>query len=414
LSNPHSHFDETEYVLDTDTRPGIGPIDHMLKVFGDAALTISGPSASVPYMPKRIVFDAFELAPGTGKSRGVYNYADRLLAAMAAVMPAGADLIVLCNPANETDVRCAVGGRAAVQVIGKQAPGRVQRQVWQFATAAHWLRKLHGDVYFSPRGYLPYGVGRGGRVRSVVVCHDLIRLWYSDHHPHHFGRLEHALMVSGALRTLRRSDAVIAISQATADDIQARVPDATHVHVVHNGVPVVEPGPRPRTDAYLFAVSSPLPHKNADGLLAAYAAYRSRVDEPLPLVVCGIADPGAPGVQAMRGLSDAALHAYYAGASGFLFLSWIEGFGFPPLEALCHGTPVLCSDIAALREVTLGRARYAPPGNVQATADQIVAMLSESAPRADVALVHEVALRFSWPVCARAVWRVLVDGSGAR
>ena len=362
-------------------------------------------------MPKRIVFDAFELAPGTGKSLGVYNYADRLLAAMAAARPSCADLIVLCNPANETDVRRAVGERAAVQVIGKHAPGRVQRQVWQFTTAALWVREIHGDVYFSPRGYLPYGVGRGGRVRRVVVCHDLIRLWYSDHYPHYFGRLEHALMVSGALRTLRRSDAVIAISQATADDIQAKVPNAKPVHVVHNGIPVVVPGPRPRADDYLFAVSSPLPHKNLDGLLAAYAAYRSRVDEPLPLVVCGIADPGAAGVQTVRGLSDAALHAYYAGASGFLFLSWIEGFGFPPLEALCHGTPVLCSDIAALREVTLGRARYAPPGNAQATADQIVAMLAANAPRADAALAREVESRFSWPVCARSVWRVLLDGA---
>lgn len=365
-------------------------------------------------MSKRIVFDAFELAPGTGKSFGVYNYAIHLLVAMAAVVPAGADLIVLCNPANETDVRRAVGDRATVHVIGKQAPGRVQRQFWQFATAAHWLRKLRGDVYFSPRGYLPYGLGRGGALRSVVVCHDLIRLWYSDHYPHYFGRLEHALMVSGAMRTLLRSDVVIAISQATADDIHARVPHAAKVHVIHNGVPVVEPGPRLRTDAYLFAVSSPLPHKNLNGLLAAYAAYRGRVAEPLPLVVCGIADTSAPGVQAVRGLSDAALHAYYAGASGFLFLSWIEGFGFPPLEALCHGTPVLCSDIASLREVTFGRARYAPPGNAQATADQIVAMLAASAPRADRSLVREVEQRFSWRGCARAVWRVLLDDSRAR
>lgn len=362
-------------------------------------------------MPKRIIFDAFELSPGNGKSRGVYNYSDRLLAAMAAVVPAGAELVVLCNPANESDVRRAVGGRAVVNVIGKKAPGRVRRQAWQFATSAHWLRKLHGDVYFSPRGYLPYGVGGGGRVRTVVVCHDLIRLWYSDNHPSYFGRVEHALMVYGALRTLRWSDAVIAISQATANDIEARVLDATTVHVVHNGIPAVEPGPRPRADAYLFAVSSPLPHKNLEGLLAAYAAYRSRVGEPLPLVVCGIADPGAPGVEVVSGLTDAALHAYYAGASGFLFLSWIEGFGFPPLEAMCHGTPVLCSDIAALREVTLGRARYAPPGDPQETADQIISMLAASAPRADAALVREIGLRFSWPICAQAVWRVLVDGS---
>jgi glycosyltransferase involved in cell wall biosynthesis len=384
----------------------------MRKLLNDAALTIYAFRVRTPYMPKRIVFDAFELAPGTGKSLGVYNYADRLLAAMGAEVPNGADLIVLCNPANETDVRRAVGKCAAVQVIGKQAPGRVRRQIWQFATAAHWLRRLHGDVYFSPRGYLPYGVGRGGRARSVVVCHDLIRLWYSDHHPHHFGWLEHALLVSGALRTLRRSDAVIAISQATADDIQKRVPDATPVHVVHNGIPLVESGPPPRPDAYLFAVTSPLPHKNPDGLLAAYAAYRSRVSQPLPLVVCGIGDPGAPGVHAVRGLTDAALHAYYASASGFLFLPWIEGFGFPPLEALRHGTPVLCSDIAALREVTLGKARYAPPGDAQATADQIVDMLADSAPRADASLMRELELRFSWPVCARAVWRVLLDTSG--
>jgi glycosyltransferase involved in cell wall biosynthesis len=116
----------------------------------------------------------------------------------------------------------------------------------------------------------------------------------------------------------------------------------------------------------------------------------------------------------VRGLSDTALHAYYAHAAGFLFLSWIEGFGFPPLEALCHGTPVLCSDIPSLREVTFGRARYAPAGDPQAIGSQIVSLLEDAAAPSAAISPEELLSRFSWHACADGVWAVLQDVADRR
>jgi glycosyltransferase involved in cell wall biosynthesis len=357
----------------------------------------------------RVIFDAYEWVVGIGKSIGVQNYVSRLLPEMVLRRPVGAELVVLCNVSNEALVRSAVGPRVDVSVIGHTPPGRMGRQLWQFGVASHAVRRAGAAVYFSPRGYLPMGLAHGGRVRSVVVCHDLIRLWYSQHCPGHFPWLEHRLLTSGAVRAVRRSSAVIAISQATAREILSCGTDRP-VHVVPNGIPLTRAGDRPLQHAYLFAVTSSLPHKNSGVLLDAYARYRQSVRDPLPLVVCGIGDPHRVGVTAVQWLSDEALHAYYAYASGVVFLSLIEGFGFPVPEALLHGTPVLCSDIPSLREVSLGHALYVDPRNAADVASALAKLVAVgTAERVPQAAVDQMAAAFTWSRCADGIWDVLVS-----
>ena len=63
-------------------------------------------------------------------------------------------------------------------------------------------------------------------------------------------------------------------------------------------------------------------------------------------------------------MSEEELWALYGGATVFAFPSRHEGFGLPVLEAMSQGTPVVASDIPALREVAGGAARLVPPGDV--------------------------------------------------
>ena len=51
----------------------------------------------------------------------------------------------------------------------------------------------------------------------------------------------------------------------------------------------------------------------------------------------------------------------YAGAMGFIFPSWYEGFGLPVLEAMSQGCPVICSHAASLPEVGGDAVLYIDP-----------------------------------------------------
>lgn len=349
----------------------------------------------------RIFFDAYELAPGVGKSIGIYNYAKNLFRALVENLGNSIELTVACNSACAPDFD-ASHPSVKLQVLRQGAPSTLARQLWLRGGAALAFRRNRSDIYFSPKGFLPNGIRLlSPRAKSAVVVHDLIPLWYAEKHPGHFGQLEQLVVNQGLSHSVRKADCVIAISGATATDIERRLGRSAGVVVVHNGVPVTPPGLPPLSGPYVFAVTSSFPHKNASGVLAAYSAYRQLTDTPIPLVVCGIDDPLLPGVVALKGLSDTAMHGCYANARLVLFLSFVEGFGFPPVEAMTHGTQALCSDIPSLREVTRGAAFYAPPDDPQKVGRKLHELLAQPAP--DRKATAAAVAGFSWDACARGI-----------
>lgn len=107
-------------------------------------------------------------------------------------------------------------------------------------------------------------------------------------------------------------------------------------------------------DRYLLWVgklSSPAPHKRVAAL--------ARARRTLPLVLVGATGRWAeelPDVTLTGACSDDDLAAIYSGAHALVFPSDDEGFGLPTVEALACGTPVVATDVPALREVLDGRA----------------------------------------------------------
>lgn len=358
----------------------------------------------------KVFFDAYELAPGAGKSMGIYNYAKNLFRALLELPSDGIEFVVACNGACVADFSL-THSRVSVRVLSDEAPGTIARQSWLRVGAALTFRQEKADIYFSPKGFLPNGIQVfSPKAKSAVVVHDLIPLWYAEKHPGYFGYLEQFVVNRGLAHSVHNADRVIAISHATAADITDRLGRSGGLAVVHNGVPISAPGDAPLEGSYIFAVTSNYPHKNASGVLAAYRRYRELVDDPVPLVVCGIDTPNEPGVIALKGLSDSAMHGCYANAKLFLFLSFIEGFGFPPVEAMSHGTSVLCSDIPSLREVTRGFATYVSPDDYSLAGERIAELLGE--PESDRKGLSEAVAGYGWDVCATGVLNVLKELSG--
>lgn len=150
---------------------------------------------------------------------------------------------------------------------------------------------------------------------------------------------------------------------------------------------------------YLLFAGAPGPRKGIEWLLEAHAA-----DPSLPPLV--FAGPG----RFPRGerrhhvgyLSDVDLHRVVAGASALVLPSRDEGFGLPVLEAMACDTPVVCSDVPALREVSGGLAHLAPYGDVDTLAAELRAAVEEPNAASTAAARRAHAANFTWLRCAEA------------
>jgi glycosyltransferase involved in cell wall biosynthesis len=183
-------------------------------------------------------------------------------------------------------------------------------------------------------------------------------------------------------RTAVRGGAhIVADSHAAAAEIMDHFSlDAESVTVVPLGVTLPVPAPVQRDRPYFLAVGTVEPRKNLGMLAEAYV--RSGVSDTHDLVVVGRIGWGdlPPDVQVVSGLDDSAVAGMYVGATALVLPSLYEGFGLAAVEAMQLGTPVICSDIPVLREVTGGHATYVPPTDLDGWVEALRAGRQAEAP----------------------------------
>jgi len=148
------------------------------------------------------------------------------------------------------------------------------------------------------------------------------------------------------------------------------------------------------------------PRKNIARIVQAYRRWRvAQGKTDVGLVLAGpqgwLYDAswtaGAEGVVLTGYVDDADVAALYSGAEALLFPSLHEGFGFPVLEAMRCGTPVITSATSSLPEVAGPAALLVNPRDVGAIAVGIEQIMSDSALRDNlIARGFAQAGRFTW------------------
>lgn len=319
--------------------------------------------------------------------------------------------------------------------VHAEAPRRRPlRLAWEQARLPRLLRRLPVAVHHSPHYTMPESAG----LPRVVTIHDLT---FFDH-PEWHERTKVALFRRAIRVAARHAEAIVCVSQSTADRLAALCGTRPDVHVIPHGVPLERFTPAsPLTDPadhatlaaigvrrpYVAFVGTLEPRKDVPTLVRAFDRAAGAHPD-LSLVLAGTEGWGAKAVSsavaaAVHGdrvvvtgyVPDAAVPALLRQASAVAYPSLEEGFGLPALEALACGAPLVTTRGSAMEEVASGSALLVPPGDVDALAG-VLDMLA----RGDASLDGRrqqglaVARRHTWAASAAAHAAVYRRLAGSR
>jgi len=255
----------------------------------------------------------------------------------------------------------------------------------------------------------------------VVTVHDMIPERLSGV----FGKNDETSVRKRA--AVERADRVICVSESTRRDLMELFnPDPKKIQTIHLGATratpldtATEPPKAHMIDRPFFLhVGMRGPYKNFDRVLRAYASrqwLRTEFDlivfgyalfTPLEIELMASLGIEHPRVRQMTG-NDSLLGQLYSRAVALVYPSLYEGFGIPPLEAMAHGCPVLCSNRSSIPEVVGDAGLYFDPESVDSIADAMERVAAVAEFREDLsARGRERAKLFSWDRCAARTMEV--------
>ena len=375
--------------------------------------------------PLRIGVNALYMIPGA--VGGTEVYLRSLLDGLAAIDSRN-EYFVYVNTETAGDP-LVTSPRFHVIECNVRARFRPWRILWEQTGLPRLLLRERIDVLLNP-GFTAPALFAGP---SVTVFHDL----QHKRHPEFFRWFDLPFWNLLLWMSAMRSTALIAVSQATADDLALYYPGtAGRTVVIHHGVDpeFFRIGERRRagpasTDHYILTVSTLHPHKNLDRLLEAFRAFRDAHPE-FRMVIAGLKGFAVEQLENRReelGLADsvrftgwiprAELYELFDKATAYVAPSQFEGFGMPVLEALAAGIPCACSSIRPFDEVAgSAAARFDPRSVTEITAAMELAAFDQTFRLHAEVAGPERARKFDWSETARLTLRELerVAQQGAR
>ncbi len=323
-----------------------------------------------------------------------------------------------------------------VSIKGFKIPSKLLNGLlWQFNFP--YLDKLIGgvDVFFSPNiTFTAVSVG----TPHVITIHDLSFELF-PHFFNYYRRLWHFLV--NPRRQAKKATKVITVSKSTMSDVNElyRI-KKSKIRPIYLGLSSIfqnytknekkEEKIRKKykipAKPFILYLGTLEPRKNIASLLLAFNEWKKSSKENYTLVIAGTKgwsfqeifqlseeSPYKKDIVFTGELQEKDRPAIYKMASLFVFPSFLEGFGFPPLEALSSGVPVICSASTSLLEIFGDHSILVNPHDAGELAWTIGRVLGDQAIQASLIKEGEkYAKKFTWEKTARETLEVLREAGG--
>ncbi|MAF20518.1 MAG: group 1 glycosyl transferase [Parcubacteria group bacterium] len=380
----------------------------------------------------KIGIDIRVLARGT--RTGVEEYTINLLRHLLKIDP-GIEYRLFYNAFQKIELNCDWLGLNNVYLEEFRIPNRL------FFTSVRYLNQpkidklLKGiDVYFNPHFFT---APLSSKCRKVITFHDLS----FEHYPHFFSWRKRAWQkfLMNARKEAQEADKIIAVSQSTKDDlINLYGINPAKIKVVYSGVgsqfkkqkttclPARQGNKKQETrirnkynlpDKFILYFGTIEPRKNLIGLIKAFELLNTRYK----LVIAGtrgwLYQDIFKAVQNSKQKQDIFFIGFieeedkpylYNLAEVFVYPSFFEGFGFPPLEAMASGVPTITSSSSSLPEVVGSAGLMIDPYNIDELAGAMEMVLNDdSLKQRLIKKGIEQAKKFSWQKSAQKTLEVL-------
>lgn len=271
-------------------------------------------------------------------------------------------------------------------------------------------------------------------IKFIITIHDLILTKYPTTRATTLGPILYKIKNFGykivIWLAVKRAKKVLAVSGFTKEDV------IRHFHINPKKVVVTYEGvadvffnknensnsleilKKYKTNVpFLLYVGNAYPHKNLEGLVRVFMEMKKEDKYlDLKLVLVGKEDYFYKRVREFAEslfneknsevvfpgyVPDNDLNYFYEKAAAYVFPSFYEGFGLPPLEAMARGCPVASSDKTCLPEVLSKAAIYFNPDNEKEMKGQIIKLITDADLRQElISRGYEQAKKFSWDDCA--------------
>lgn len=252
-----------------------------------------------------------------------------------------------------------------------------KRIIWQNLHMNSFMRKNGLKYCFSPVYDRPF---LNGGIKWYTVVHDIQAYYYPEYHPLHevvYSKMAWRSDKKGSVLNFTTTEYV------KSDIIKAYRFNPDAIKVIN--IPVIVDEEAASDDEisafrkkysiegeYFYTISQLIPHKNFPTLVKLMAEIRKNHPElPQKLYLSGISGNGTAEFERLvkeEGLEDTIIRTgfvsnedkfmFYRNCKYFLFPSYFEGFGIPPVEAMMCGATVVTTNKTSIPEVTQGKANY--------------------------------------------------------
>lgn len=302
-----------------------------------------------------------------------------------------------------------VSGRRLTNV--PKATGKLLNIYNRVATrykAASFEPDILHETYFSKKS-----ISLKSSQARVVTVYDMIHERFPEYFPTWDKTAENKRLA------IERADHVICISENTRRDLLDVVDiNGEKVSFVHLGFDSQQPDEttteRLIEEPYLLYVGVRSGYKNFERLLEGYAGNRA-LHENYRLVCFGGNQFSQSELQQFKKLqlptdrlvwkggSDSVLMKLYSHAAAFVYPSLYEGFGIPPLEAMAHDCPVVCSRGSSISEVVGDAGEFFDPYDADAIAEAVEKVVASRSRTTELQTLGQRRIKdFTWEQCANA------------